>query len=81
VFLAISVTALVFRSSRRRGVGPFWIGLAAATVILIGKFGFESKYMTYTGIGVLISASLWNSWPHRAEPARCQTCTPARVID
>jgi hypothetical protein len=81
VFLAISVAALAFRSSRRRGLGPFWIGLVAAAVILIGKFGFESNYMTYTGIGLLISASLWNSWPHRIGPESCETCTPAGVID
>src|SRR5438067_6138453 len=56
VFLAISLIALAFRSSRRRGLGPFWLGLLAAALILIGKFEFESKYMTYTGIGLLISA-------------------------
>ncbi len=81
VFLAISVAGLAFRSARRRGLGPFWIGLVAAAVILIGKFGFDSTYMTYTGIGLLISASLWNSWPRRPEPRRCETCTPAQMLD
>jgi hypothetical protein len=81
VFLAISVTALAFRSSSRCGLGPFWIGLIAAVVILIGKFGLDSNYMTYTGIGLLISASLWNSWPYRAEPGSCETCTPVQVIN
>jgi mercuric ion transport protein len=81
VFLAISVTALAFRSSGRRGLAPFWLGLVAAAAILIGKFGFESKYLTSTGISLLISASLWNSWPQRAQPGGCESCTPARMID
>ena len=77
VFLAVTTVALAFRSSRRHGLGPFWIGLIAAAAILIGKFGLESTYVTYSGIGLLIAASVWNSWPRVADIRASKTCAPA----
>lgn len=73
VFLAIAVAALAFRAKRRRGYLPFVIGLVASTVVLIGKFSFESDAAMYIGLAVLVAASLWNSWPKRAE-ADCPAC-------
>jgi mercuric ion transport protein len=64
--LAIAATALGFRASRRRGYGPFWLVLVAATVILTGKFYFDAAPATYAGVGLLIAASVWKSWPRRA---------------
>jgi hypothetical protein len=65
-FLAITAAALGFRASRRHGYGPLWLGLVAAAVILIGKFYFDAAQAAYTGVGLLIAASVWNSWPRRA---------------
>src|SRR5260370_3672476 len=65
-FLAISSLAVGFRASRRHGYGPFWMGVAAAAVILTGKFYFDAAQATYAGIGLLVAASIWNSWPRRA---------------
>ena len=31
VFLAIGVVSLGYQASRRRGLGPFWLGIGAAT--------------------------------------------------
>jgi hypothetical protein len=64
-FLAITVAALGFRGSRRRGYGPLWLCLVAAAVILPGKFYFDVSQAAYVGVGLLIAASLWNSWPRR----------------
>src|ERR1700693_2864619 len=50
-FLAIAALALGFRASRRRGYGPFWTGVAAAVMILTGKFYFDAAQATYAGIG------------------------------
>lgn len=72
-FLAIAVGALAFRARRRRGYRPFVIGLLASAVVLIGKFSFESDAAMYIGLVVLVAASLWNSWPKRAE-ADCPAC-------
>jgi mercuric ion transport protein len=70
-FLAITVFVLAFRASRRHGYGPFWLGLLAAAVILTGKFYFDAERVTYTGIGLLVAASVWNSWPRRAAAVSC----------
>src|SRR6266852_8551796 len=40
--LSLAVGALGVRSSTRWGRGPFWIGLAAASGVMIGKFWFDS---------------------------------------
>jgi mercuric ion transport protein len=77
-FLAITATALGFRASRRRGYGPFWLGLVAAAVILTGKFYFDARAATYTGVALLVAASVWNSWPRRAAVVP-SCCVPAGV--
>ena len=76
-FLAMAAAALGFRASRRRGYGPFWLGLVAAAVILTGKFYFDAVQAAYAGIGLLVAASVWNSWPRRAvyNPV-CPPCVP-----
>ncbi len=56
-FLVLAVGALAFRARTRRGHGPFGVGLAAAGVVLVGKFVFESNAAMYGGIGLLVAAS------------------------
>jgi len=73
VFLLIAVVALGFRARRRRGFGPFVVGLGASAIILVGKFRFESDPAMYAGLGLLVAASIWNTWPRRAIPA-CPAC-------
>ena len=75
-FLAITTVALRFRASRRHGYGPFWVGLLAAAVILTGKFYFDVEQATYVGVGLLVAASVWNSWPPRVA-AVPSCCVPA----
>jgi hypothetical protein len=36
VFLFVAVGALAFRARRRRGFGPFFVGLAASAIVLAG---------------------------------------------
>ncbi len=79
-FLAMSTLALGFRASSRHGYGPFWMGLAAAVAILIGKFYFDTAQATYAGIGLLIAATVWNSWPRRAVATPFwSACVPAEA--
>jgi len=61
--LLISVGALAFRAKGRRGYGPAALGLVAAAVVLVSKFLVESSPAIYAGLGLLIAASVWNSWP------------------
>jgi MerR family transcriptional regulator, copper efflux regulator len=69
VFLLIWVAALAYRARERRGYSPAVAGVLAAVAVLIGKFHFDSTAATYAGLGLLIAASVWNSWP-------CPACAP-----
>lgn len=62
-FLVLAVGMLVFRARRRHGYIPFALGIMAAGFILIGKFSLASNPVLYIGLGLLILASVWNSWP------------------
>lgn len=75
VFLLLSVGALAFRSRERRGSRPAVLGLAGAGIILAGKFQFGSIAAMYAGLGVLVAASIWNSWPKRSTQS-CPQCAP-----
>jgi len=74
-FLFLAVAALVFRANKRRGYGPFVLGLVAGSAVLLGKFAWESKLTVYSALGLLVVASLWNAWPLRdSEVATCPEC-------
>jgi len=78
LFLAVAVGSLGFRASSRRGLGPLWMGVASGAVILGGKFYLESAPVTYAGVGFLVVASVWNSWPRPATLVGfCPACVPA----
>jgi glutaredoxin len=73
VFLLLAVGMLAFRARRRRGYGPFILGVAASSLILFGKFSLTSNPVFYAGLGLLILASVWNTWPAASYCA----CAPA----
>ena len=73
ILLSFAVGSLGFRASSRRGLGPFWMGVAAAGGILIGKFAYDSVITTYSGVGLLVVASVWNAIPQRTF---CPACLP-----
>lgn len=62
-FLILAVGALAFRAQTRREFGPCAAGLVGATLVLVGKFAFDSNVVMYSGIGLLVAASVWNAWP------------------
>ncbi len=71
-FLFLAVAALLFRVNKRRGYGPFLLGLVAGSAVLLGKFAWESKLTMYSALGLLVVASFWNAWPLRdGEAATC----------
>ena len=61
--LLLSIGALAFRARIRRGYAPATLGLVAGAIVLLGKFSLESSAAIYSGLGLLIGASVWNSWP------------------
>jgi hypothetical protein len=73
LFLAVALLALAWRACSRRGYGPLAAGLVAATVVLTAKFALDSDAGMYAGLALLVGASLWNSWPRKAQAA-CPAC-------
>jgi mercuric ion transport protein len=62
-FLAMAVVSLAYRARTRRGYGPLLVGTIAATLMLAGKFAFDSDLATYAGAALLTAAFVWNVWP------------------
>jgi hypothetical protein len=82
VFLVLALAALVFRANKRRGYGPFVVGLVAGSAVLLGKFVLESNLIVYSALGFLVIASLWNAWPladMAGETAKCPECPKEEV--
>jgi mercuric ion transport protein len=81
-FLLIAMGVLGFRAKQRRGYGPLMLGLSASAAILTGKFQLESKPIIYGGVGVLVIASVWNTWPRRAKDGlSCPHCIPEERVE
>lgn len=74
-FLFLALGAMLFRARERRGYGPFLLGVAAASGVLIGKFVWESSPAMYGAVGLLVISSLWNTWPRRDKPNEAGTCS------
>jgi mercuric ion transport protein len=78
-FLAIAVVLLAFGARRRRGYGPFGMGLVSIPMVLVGEFVLESDAWLYGGLAMLVGASMWNSWHVRRRPA-CPVCIRVESI-
>jgi len=48
-----------------------------SAIVLLGKFVLDATPATLGGIGLLVAASLWNTWPRRATVLPCPACAPA----
>lgn len=76
IFLLITL-AVLWRSARKNlEYAPLLLGLAGSALILLGKFAFASGWTAYSGIALLVFASVWNAWPRRAT-APCPKCVPS----
>jgi glutaredoxin 3 len=67
LMLLLAVGALGFRADRRRGYGPFAVGVLAAVLVIVAKFAWESDGMSYGGVVLLVGSSVWNSWPKKPD--------------
>jgi lipopolysaccharide export LptBFGC system permease protein LptF len=65
LFLAFAVGVLAYRANRRHGYRPFFIGLIAATLIVMGKYTFDYDLLSYAGTFLLVAVSVWNAWPRK----------------
>ena len=61
--LVVALGALAYEARSRRGYAPLLVGVAAAAVVLIGKFVMNSNPATYLGTLLLVCTTVWNAWP------------------
>lgn len=74
-FIAISLTGMIYRASRRRGYGPFLLGAVASGLLLYSKFYLDNDPLMWTALALLVLASLWNTWPKTQTSGTCSACT------
>ena len=67
--MVVAVVGLGHRAGQRRGYGPLMAGILSVSLLMLGRFVVVSDVMTYLGGGLLIVASLWNSWPRKRTTA------------
>jgi hypothetical protein len=72
LFLAATLGALGYRANHRRGYRPLWLAVAASLIVIAGKFIFDSDPALYSGVVLLVAASLWNSWPAKVIKPCCK---------
>lgn len=79
-FLVVAVGALAIQAGNRRGYWPFIVGLLSAVAVIVGKFVFESDSAMYSGIALLVGASIWNTWPERKSVLSCPACAGGETV-
>lgn len=60
---AVGLFGLFYRARTRRGLAPFWLGVAATAVLFAGCL-VPDFHLSLVVAGVLfMGAALWNAWP------------------
>jgi len=88
-FLAIYLFMLAWEAGKRRRFGPFIVGTVGCIVLVVGRFVLESNPALYTGVAVLITASIWNTWPaiktkwlaYQGAASGCPSCQSAARLN
>jgi mercuric ion transport protein len=71
--MSVAVGSMAYRAKRRKGYGPFAVGVVAATIVIVAKFVFVADSLAYAGIALLVAASFWNSRPKRRQATVSQS--------
>jgi hypothetical protein len=81
-FLLLALVAMAFRARVRRGYRPLLLGLVASVGIVLGKFLWDSRFLLYGAVGLLILTSIWNALPQRrASCTACETANPRNGVE
>lgn len=70
LFLPVSV--LLLGARRRRGYGPFFLGLVAVIAMYLCKFRLNYDFGVYLSGATLLAASVWNIVPKHQATANIQ---------
>ena len=74
VFLVVAVGVLALQARRTDSIAALLLGAAASLIVLIGKFYFESNWLTTGGVVLLVIAILLGSRSKSAAIAPCPAC-------
>ncbi|MGE0560154.1 MAG: hypothetical protein AB7E73_12475 [Burkholderiales bacterium] len=73
-FLAVALGVLALQARRTGHVGALLLGLAAAMIVLLGKFHFEHDWLTTGGVILLITAILLGNRNRTSTTPACPAC-------
>lgn len=75
-FLVVALAVLAIQSRRTGNRYPLLLGIAASAVVLIGKFQFESEWLTTGGIVLLVTAIVLGGRARTDSAVSCPACNP-----
>jgi len=79
-FFLLALFGLAYGARTRHGYRPLGLGIFGVVTALVGKFAFDQNAVLYLGLGLLLAASVWNSWPRKEGPTgSCASCTPQNL--
>ncbi len=74
VFLAVAIGVLVLQARRTGNYAALLFGVAASLIVLVGKFYFESDWLSTSGVVLLVIAIFLGSRSKAAAIATCPAC-------
>ena len=76
VFLLIALIALYSQCKKRKDFKPFWLGLAGALLILVGRFVLGNLIILYSGAVLLVFACIHNVFDFwlKRKKKDCMSC-------
>ena len=75
-FLVVALAVLAVQTRWTGNVHPLLLGIVASAMVLIGKFQFESEWLTMGGIVLLVTAVFFGSRTKSDSIAFCPACAP-----
>ncbi len=73
ILLLLALFSLFYKARTRRGYRPFAAGLVASILMILGRFVLTNSVLFYSGILLLIIASVWNALPVKGVGS-CPAC-------
>ena len=74
IFLFIALGVLALQTRRSGNITALLTGIAAAIIVLSGKFYFESTIMATAGVALLIAAIVFGNRVQSGTTAACPSC-------
>ena len=61
ILLVLNVGILFYQALKKKNFGPFGLSLLGMSLILVGKLSLNSDVLMWSGLILLLGASVWNS--------------------